>query len=368
MKKLLTNLSLLTLSLLPILFVASRCNPQKEDNYFEKRAKETDDQIESRYVNEYIQKENYIFDDFEQFKFNRKRHFYKPDVDQNALDFAKDSNNNYPLIQDFEIWHNDFVRHYNIFKNVIDKYAPNKKTKYSNINNNINSYQYFVKEIIFDFNVNNRIDADWYLLISWTPEFWPMLNKILELPNLNLNIATPKFPIHKIISSNLYQGRYLSKLNFVSDYMYYDSKEKNYAWTKEDYATLMSLTSIPKPKLLPEIKDENSKFNDKPASISIKAGHADEFNDTSYTAWRYSAASYEQFFETFLDYDDRKIRELTGKYMYNGDPIKFHSPIVEIVKYKDQRIKETYTHYRFRAEKGNEDIKIFKWWGEVPKK
>ena len=150
--------------------------------------------------------------------------------------------------------------------------------------------------------------------------------------------------------------------------MYYDSKEKNYAWTKEDYATLMSLTSIPKPKLLPEIKDENNKFNDKSASISIKAGHADEFNDTSYTAWRYSAASYEQFFETFLDYDDKKIREMTGKYMYNGDPIKFHSPIVEIVKYKDQRIKETYTHYRFRAEKNNEDVKIFKWWGEVPKK
>lgn len=347
----------------PIL-IASSCDNVIKNDYFEKRAKETDEQIEKRYVNEYIQKENYIFDDFEQFKFNRKRHFYKPDVDQNALDFAKDSNNNYPLIQDFEIWHADFIRHYNIFKNVIDKYAPDKRTNYINAG----AYQYFVKEIIFDFNVNNRIDANWYLLISWTPEFWPMLNKILELPNLNLNIATPKFPIHKIISPNLYQGRYLSKLNFVSDYMYYDSKEKNYAWTKEDYATLMSLTSIPKPKLLPEIKDENNKFNDKSASISIKAGHADEFNDTSYTAWRYSAASYEQFFETFLDYDDRKIRELTGKYMYNGNPIKFHSPIVEIVKYKDQRIKETYTHYRFRAEKGNEDIKIFKWWGEVPKK
>ena len=168
------------LSIVPIIVVsspiliASSCN---NINYFEKRAKETDEQIEKRYVNEYIQKENYIFDDFEQFKFNRKRHFYKPDVDQNALDFAKDSNNNYPLIQDFEIWHADFIRHYNIFKNVIDKYAPDKRTNYINAG----AYQYFVKEIIFDFNVNNRIDADWYLLISWTPEFWPMLNKILEL-------------------------------------------------------------------------------------------------------------------------------------------------------------------------------------------
>ena len=55
----------------PILIVSS-CN---NINYFEKRAKETNEQIETRYVNEYIQKENYIFDDFEQFKFNRKRHF-----------------------------------------------------------------------------------------------------------------------------------------------------------------------------------------------------------------------------------------------------------------------------------------------------
>ena len=350
----------------PIL-IASSCDNTTEDNYFEKRAKETDEQIETRYVNEYIQKENYIFDDFEQFKFDRKRHLDRPDIDPNVLDLYKDSNNNYLLIKDFEIWHNDFIRHYSIFKNVIDKYAFEKKVKYTNINNSINSYQYFVKEIVFDFNLNNRIDADWYLLIYKAKNFWPMLNKILELPNLNLNIGLSEFPIHKLVSSNLYQGRYLSKLNFVSDYMYYTSKEKNYAWTKEDYATLMSLASIPKPKLLPEIKDENNKYNDKPANILIKAGHADEFGDTSHTAWGYSAASYEQFYKTFLDHRDKKVKDLVEKYVFNVNPNKFHSSIVEIVKYKDQRIKETYTHYRFRAEKGNEDIKIFKWAGEVPK-
>ena len=292
----------------PIL-IASSCDNTTEDNYFEKRAKETDEEIEKHYVNEYIQKENYIFDDFEQFKFDRKRHLDRPDIDPNVLDLYKDSNNNYLLI----------------------------------------------------------IDADWYLLIYKAKNFWPMLNKILELPNLNLNIGLSEFPIHKLVSSNLYQGRYLSKLNFVSDYMYYTSKEKNYAWTKEDYATLMSLASIPKPKLLPEIKDENNKYNDKPANILIKAGHADEFGDTSHTAWGHSAASYEQFYKTFLDHRDKKVKDLVEKYVFNVNPNKFHSSIVEIVKYKDQRIKETYTHYRFRAEKGNEDIKIFKWAGEVPK-
>ena len=58
----------------PIL-IASSCDNVIKDDYFEKRAKETDEEIEKRYINEYIQKENYIFDDFEQFKFDKERHF-----------------------------------------------------------------------------------------------------------------------------------------------------------------------------------------------------------------------------------------------------------------------------------------------------
>ena len=67
----------------PIL-IASSCDNVIKNDYFEKRAKETDEQIEKRYVNEYIQKENYIFDDFEQFKFNKEKHFRK-NVDPNVL-------------------------------------------------------------------------------------------------------------------------------------------------------------------------------------------------------------------------------------------------------------------------------------------
>ena len=331
----------------PIL-IASSCDNTTKDDYFEKRAKETDEEIEKRYINEYIQKENYIFDDFEQFKFNKEKHFRK-NVDPNVLTLKETSKDNFPLIQDFEIWHNDFIRHYNIFKKVITMYAPDKRANYINAS----AYQYFVKEIIFDFNANNRIDANWYLLIYWTDKFWLMLNKILELPNLNLNIALPEFPMSKLVNPRLlYSGRYLSK---------------NYAWTKDDYEALMLLVFNPKPKLLPEINDENNKYKDVPANISFKAGHANDVDNTPYTPWDYSAASYEQFYKTFLDYDDKKLQELTKRSMCNFDPIKFHSPIVEIVKYKDQLIKETYTHYRFRAEKGNEDIKIFKWAGKVPK-
>ncbi|GIZ05633.1 hypothetical protein MSATCC14277_2150 [Metamycoplasma salivarium] len=60
----------------PIL-IASSCDNTTKDDYFEKRAKETDEEIEKRYINEYIQKENYIFDDFEQFKFNKENIFVR---------------------------------------------------------------------------------------------------------------------------------------------------------------------------------------------------------------------------------------------------------------------------------------------------
>ena len=55
------------LSIVPIIaisspiLIASSCDNVIKNDYFEKRAKETDEQIEKRYVNEYIQKENYIF-------------------------------------------------------------------------------------------------------------------------------------------------------------------------------------------------------------------------------------------------------------------------------------------------------------------
>ena len=85
----------------PIL-IASSCDNVIKDDYFEKRAKETDEEIEKRYINEYIQKENYIFDDFEQFKFDKEKHFRK-NVDPNVLTLKETSKDNFPLIQDFEI-------------------------------------------------------------------------------------------------------------------------------------------------------------------------------------------------------------------------------------------------------------------------
>ena len=77
----------------PIL-IASSCDNTTKDDYFEKRAKETDEEIEKRYINEYIQKENYIFDDFEQFKFNKEKHFRK-NVDPNVLTLKETSKDNW---------------------------------------------------------------------------------------------------------------------------------------------------------------------------------------------------------------------------------------------------------------------------------
>ena len=42
------------------------------------------------------------------------------------------------------------------------------------------------------------------------------------------------------------------------------------------------------------------------------------------------------------------------------------SSIVEVIKYKEEvENKVIDTHFKFRAEKNNEDLKVFKWEGET---
>ena len=172
----------------PIL-IASSCDNTTKDDYFEKRAKETDEEIEKHYVNEYIQKENYIFDDFEQFKFDKERHFKFYYTDNTMyMKRSKLNEEKYFLFDDFKKWHDDFIRHYEIFKKVINKYAPEKRKKYENNILNINGYQYYVKEIVFNFNLFNNQNATWSFVITKMIA-QEMLRKILELPNLKLDIA-----------------------------------------------------------------------------------------------------------------------------------------------------------------------------------
>ena len=70
MKKSLLFIPLLSsLATLPLL-IASKCD-QKETQ------EQKDKKLTKKYEKEYIDKQRYVFDDFEQFKFNKEKHFRK---------------------------------------------------------------------------------------------------------------------------------------------------------------------------------------------------------------------------------------------------------------------------------------------------
>ena len=225
MKKMILLSVVPIIAISPPILIASSCNNTTKDDFFEKRAKETDEEIEKRYINEYIQKENYIFDDFEQFKFDKEKHFvfsennmYLKSIGQHTLEYS--------LVIDFKKWYDDFIRHYNIFKKIIDNYASDKRKKYVNNDLSINGYQYFVKEIIFNFNLLNNNNATWAIGVNKIAEY-EMYTKILGLPNLNLNISLYGDNLVYMNASNLYGGRYFSKLDLTTNFL----NENDEHWT-----------------------------------------------------------------------------------------------------------------------------------------
>jgi len=320
MKKLLTNLSLLVLPLSTTLFIASKCNPLKEDDYFEKRAKETDEQIENRYINEYIQRGDYIFDDFEQFKFDKEKHFvfsgnnmYLKSIGQHTLE--------YPLVIDFKKWYDDFIRHYNIFKKIIDNYASDKRKKYVNNDLSINSYQYFVKEIIFNFNLLNNNNATWAIGVNKIAEY-EMYTKILGLPNLNLNISLYGDNLVYMNASNLYGGRYFSKLDLTTNFL----NENDEHWTNYNFKHFMRLFSIPKPKLSIDINDINNKYKNVNSELLIKGAHYFSKGTNPWYPFEPPYNFYKQFVaQNFSrEYD---IQDNVKKNIYNLDTIWYKMSI-----------------------------------------
>ena len=353
------------LSIVPIvaigspILIASSCDNTTEDNYFEKRAKETDEQIETRYVNEYIQKGNYIFDDFQQFKFNKKKHF---EFSENNIYLKpiKLHADEYSLVVDFQKWYNDFIRHYNIFKKVIDNYAPEKRKKYINNDLNINVYQYFVKEIIFNFNLLNNNDATWAMTVNKIAEYG-MYTKILGLPNLNLNISLYGDNLVYMNASSLYGGRYFSKLELTTNFL----DENDEQWTNYNFKHFMQLFSIPKPKLSADMDDIDGKYKNVNSELLIKGAR---YSDIGANPW-YPYWPYSDFYEQFVTQNFSKkygIHDNVKKYTYNVDTLDHFSSIIEVIKYEyNVKNKVIDTHFKFRAEKNNEDLKVFKWEGKI---
>ena len=359
MKKMILLSIVPIIAISPPILIASSCNNTTKDDFFEKRAKETDEEIEKRYINEYIQKENYIFGDFEQFKFDKEKHFvfsgnnmYLKSIGQHTLEYS--------LVIDFKKWYDDFIRHYNIFKKIIDNYASDKRKKYVNNDLSINGYQYFVKEIIFNFNLLNNNNATWAIGVNKIAEY-EMYTKILGLPNLNLNISLYGDNLVYMNASNLYGGRYFSKLDLTTNFL----NENDEHWTNYNFKHFMRFFSIPKPKLLIDINDINNKYKNVNSELLIKGAH---YFSNGTNPWYPFEPPY-NFYKQFVTQNFSKeydIQDNVKKNIYNLDTMDHFSSIIEVIKYKEEvENKVIDTHFKFRAEKDNESLKVFKWEGET---
>ena len=214
MKKSLLFIPLLSsLATLPLL-IASKCD-QKETQELK------DKKLTKKYEKEYIDKQRYVFDDFEQFKmkdeyFEKKENSYT----NNAWsDYANRGIKTYSLTNRFfkklEEWYNDFQWKFKIFKRVMNKYAINEIIKYQNPNNGMDPINlYYVKEVKFDFS--RHIGSQYYNIELSSSEFEQIL-KLFNIPNLNLNISS-NYINWDVIRNFKYEKVYYSKINIFSSF------------------------------------------------------------------------------------------------------------------------------------------------------
>ena len=199
MKKSLLFIPMLSsLATLPLL-IASKCD-QKETQ------EQKDEKLAKKYEKEYIDKQKYVFDDFDQFKM--KSEYFQLIKNPSSSEAWKDySNRNIKtywlskkFIEDFNKWYEDFQWKFKIFKKIMNKYAANEIIKYQNPNNGMDPINlYYVKEVKFDFS--QGMDSQNYALELSNGEFMDILN-LFNIPNLNLNISPilPNWTILKEIN------------------------------------------------------------------------------------------------------------------------------------------------------------------------
>ena len=214
MKKSLLFIPMLSsLATLPLL-IASKCD-QKETQ------EQKDEKLAKKYEKEYIDKQKYVFDDFDQFKM--KSEYFQLIKNPSSSEAWKDySNRNIKtywlskkFIEDFNKWYEDFQWKFKIFKRIMNKYAANEIIKYQNPNNGMDPINlYYVKEVKFDFS--RKMGSQNYALRMGRSDFSVFL-KLFNIPNLNLNISTI-LPDWTILNEMNFNTTYYSKINITSNY------------------------------------------------------------------------------------------------------------------------------------------------------
>ncbi|MDC8916081.1 hypothetical protein [Metamycoplasma hyosynoviae] len=288
---------------------------------------EKDEKLAKKYEKEYVDKQKYVFDDFEQFKI--KDEHFEEQLGKDDL-WAKPDRNikKYWLTGlfygDFDKWYNDFQHKFNIFKKVMNKYASKEIIEYKNPKINIDPVNlYYVKEVKFDFS--RGIPSQSYYI--WLGEKgFKKIVKLFNIPNLNLNLSSYLNPqALNILNNTSIAKTYYSKINIIGVFSIYSKIIEK----------MRDIFSIPKPYY------KNEHFITYPAGEEHYQGKGDwkpkitfesfkglekpYFSTNDLLRLRYKISEYADDW-TKLDED---YIEQYGNY----DPLKFASYRFKIIEY-----------------------------------
>ena len=319
MKKLFLLMPFTLISTLPL--ISSRC-------VHEETQEEKDKKLAEKYEKEYIDKQKYVFDDFEQFQM-KDEYFKEVEVNKELWNNANRPIKAYHFTEEFfksfDKWYNDFQHKFNIFKKIMKKYASREIIEYKNskIQEDLIDL-YYVKEVKFDFS--RGMDSQSYYM-SLGDYVFGLIFKILNIPNLNLRISFGFTTWNWWNKMNI-SKTYYSKINITSSFSRVHLEEKQK--TREIF-------SIPKPYY------KNEHFMTYPAGEQIYQGKGDwkpKIKFESFKGFKKSFANNKLLrlrYERSFDYGSNDIDKEYIKQYGNVNTFKFASYRFEIIEYDSEK-------------------------------
>ena len=315
MKKLFLLMPFTLISTLPL--ISSRC-------VHEETQEEKDEKLAKKYEKEYIDKQKYVFDDFEQFQM-KDEYFKEKEVSKILWNDPKRPIKAYyfseEFFKSFDKWYNDFQYKFNIFKKIMKKYASREIIEYKNSKIQEDPIDlYYVKEVKFDFS-RGMNPQSYYMSLGDYVFKW--IFKLLNIPNLNLNLSL-NYSSWAWKEINISNKTYYSKINITSLFssIYRDGKQK----TREIF-------SIHKPYY------KNEHFMTYPAGEQIYQGKGDWKPKIKFESFRGLSKHFSRnnLLNLRYDYYTNDIDQNYLKEYGNVNTFKFASYRFEIIEYDSEK-------------------------------
>lgn len=315
MKKLFLLIPFTLMSTLPL--ISLKC-------VHEETQEEKDKKLAEKYEKEYIDKQKYVFDDFEQFQM-KDEYFKEVEVNKELWNDPKRPIKAYHFTEEFfksfDKWYNDFQYKFNIFKKIMKKYASREIIEYKNPNIQEDLIDlYYVKEVKFDFSRGMNPQSYYMSLADYVLE---RIFNLFNIPNLNLKISFG-FTTWKWLNKMNISKTYYSKINITSIFEYVYLKEKQ---------KIREIFSIPKPYY------KNEHFMTYPAGEQIFQGKGDWKPKIEFESLRgldkYSSSNelLNLRYTRSFDYGPSDIDQNYLKEYGNVNTFKFASYRFEIIEY-----------------------------------